>query len=326
MTNATALPRPGLTVRGLGLAKSLVVGTMLSLTPLTSVLVLGWLTRRMAATIETRQGRTAPPPGWVLGPPGQGRVVRALGGLGANVRAGFLTLMALFLYTAPFTLLWLGAWWAGWENSFNKGYEQAWVGPLVFLSGTAVGLVLIVHLPFALAHMAAEGRWSAVFEWRRIRAVFAHAGWRAAWLSLATLGLALPLFAARGLPGLAGNFAASLESLSAEDLARVTGQIDLATAAWAMAALLFLRHQAALAYARAAAEAAGADPRLWAGARARLAANPTRLPRRTARAFWLALSLLPAAGLAFLILAGQFLNYGWHHWITHPFFVLPWPG
>lgn len=327
MTTAIAAERPGAPSRVLGAAKTLLLGTALSLTPLTSILVLGWLTRRMHATIEARLTRAPqPPPGWLLGPSGQGTVVRLAGGLGANVRAGFATLAALFLFTAPFTVLWLGAWWAGWENSFNKGYEQAAVGPSVFLLGTALALPLIALLPLALAHAAAESRAAAVFEARRLRALAAHAGWRLPGLGFLTLGFALPLFAARGLPAFAGAILPGLEDMSSAEIAALEGRIALAEAAYAFAALLLLRGLAARIYARAAPAAAGADPALWARSRARLAARFSAAPSRPARALWLLLALAPGLGLSFLVLAAQFLNYGWWHWLTHPFLLLPWPG
>jgi hypothetical protein len=328
MSTATAAARrPGALTRALGAAKTLVLGTALSLSPLTSILVLGWLTRRMQASIEGRLTRTPQPaPGWLLGPGGEGAVVRLLGGLGANIRTGFATLAALFLFTAPFTLLWLGAWWAGWENSFNKGYEQAAVGPSVFLLGAALALPLMALLPMALAHAAAEGRAAALFEARRLHALVAHARWHLPALGFLTLTLALPLFAARGLPAFAGAMLPGLEDMAPAEIEALKGRIALGQAAYAFAALLVLRGLAAQIYARAATAAAGADPALWARSRARLAARFAPPPSRPARALWLVLALAPGLGLSFLVLAGQFLNYGWWHWLTHPFLLLPWPG
>jgi hypothetical protein len=319
--------RSGALLRVLGALRTLVLGTLLTLGPLTSILVLGWLSRRMQATIEARlTRRPQPSPGWVLGPRGAGRVVRLFGGLGANIRAGVSAALALAGLTLPFTLLWLGAWWAGWENSFNKGYEQAAVGPSVFLAGTALSLPLIAFLPLALAHAAVEGRAAAAFELRRLRAVAAHAGWRLPALGWLTLALALPLFAGRGLPAFAGAMWDGLEGLSPEAVEVLRGWIALARAAWAFLALVLLRGIAARLYAGAATAAAGADPTLWARTRARSAARFAPPPPRALRALWLLLALAPGLGLGFLILAGQFLNHAWWLWLTHPFLLLPWPG
>ncbi len=323
---ASARPARSWVWRALAALRTLAIGTILCLSPLTSIIALGWLTRRMAALADSRFGQAPEPPGWVMGPPGKGVVVRFAGGLGASIRAGFGTLAALASITLPFTLLWLGAWWAGWENSFNKGYEQAWIGPVTFLGGTLVSLFAMAYLPTALAHLAVERRWHAVFEARRIRAVIAQAGWRQPALAAVTILLALPLFAARGLPTFAGQMAPAIEAMPAEELAVIVGRIDLIVAAYAFISLLVLRHMTAHVYARAATRAAWIDPRLWAGTRARLAATQAPRPSRVLRAVWTALSLGLWLGLAALILVGQFLNYSWWAWLTHPYLLLPWIG
>ena len=53
---------------------------------------------------------------------------RATGSLWSNLRTGVKALLTLWMVTLPAGLLWLIAWWSGWNNSFSKGYEQAWVG------------------------------------------------------------------------------------------------------------------------------------------------------------------------------------------------------
>ena len=56
----------------LGVLRDLAIGTLLCAGPVTSIIVLGWLTRRMGATVDAGLGRaTRPRPGWVLGPAGQ---------------------------------------------------------------------------------------------------------------------------------------------------------------------------------------------------------------------------------------------------------------
>ncbi len=305
MSAALAAARPGLTVRGLGALKTLVFGTFFCLSPVMSIIALGWMVRRMGAVIDRRTGGTAANPTWILGRRGRGFIVRLLGGLGANIRTGIGATIALFLYSAPFALVWLGAWWAGWQNSFTKGYEQAFVGPTVFLTGIAIGMVLMAHLPFALAHFAVEGRIGAVFEVTRIRALFTRAGWRAPWLMFLTFFFALPVFVGRAWPILAVNFGWDLDLMTSGDVAELAGRIDLAMAAYTFVALLILRHLAATTYARA------------------LTAGRPALPLRI---LWPVLCLPTAFGLFFLILAAQFLNFAWWQWIMHPFLFLPWAG
>ncbi len=327
MTAAGTLARPARLTGGLArLAMTLLLGALAATTPVTSVIALGWLTRRMGAAIADRFGQAAPAPGWVLGPRGRGRIVRALGGLAQNISAGVGTLAGLALWTMPFAALWLIAWWAGWENSFGKGYEQAAVGPAVFLAATALSLPVIAALPFALAHAAAEGRWTAMAEPRRIRAVTVFAGARMPLIAVATLFAALPILGLRALPVAAPDLFGTVEDMTPEAVASLRSTLDLAGAAWSFASLLVLRLAAARAYAVAAPRAAAADPALWAGTRAALVARAGRRPVRAVRAAWFLLSLAFAFGLFVTVFLGQFMSYAWWRWLTEPAWLLPWPG
>jgi hypothetical protein len=308
-------------------ALDLVLGTLLTVQAIPSILVLGWLTRRMGWIIRRRLGlATDDAPGWLFGARERGRMARALGGLAANIRAGAITLVALFAWTLPFTALWLGAWWAGWENSFNKGYEQAFVGPSVYWLGMLIAMVILPALPIVLAHLAAEDRLSAAFELRRIRAVMAEAGVRLAGLAALSTLLALPLFAARGLISLGSDAFPGLEDMTPEAAISLRNWLQLGFAACAFAALWVLRGLAARLYAYAAPRAAALRPGLWDGTLASEAASPARPRARWMVAVWVALAMVFAWGLAALVLMGQFLDYAWWRWLMHPLYTLPWPG
>jgi hypothetical protein len=326
----TALPRPlyrpsRLSRLGTWLANAL-IGTLLTTLPVLSLLSLGWLTRRMGHTTRSRFGAAEEVPGWLLGPREAGRIARALGGLGANIRAGAITLAALFAWTLPFTLLWLGAWWAGWENSFNKGYEQAFVGPSVYLFGTLISALLLPVIPLMLAHLATEDRLSAAFELRRLRSLIAQSGWRVPALGALTLVLGIPFVAVRGVITLAGEFFPSLEAMTPDEIANLRGQIALAIAAWAFLSLWLIRALAARIYARAAPRAAGLKPGLWDGTEAAEAAEPAQPASRLMAGLWYLLAMGFAFGLGTQILIAQFLDHAWWRWVFHPALTLPWPG
>jgi hypothetical protein len=312
--------------RALGGLKTLALGTLLTATPVTSLIALGWLSRATGGRIRRLWGMPADPPGWLLGPPGSGHLARLAGGLAHNIRAGFGTLAGLALITLPFTGLWALAWWAGWQNSFTKGYEQAQVGPLLFLAATALALPLMALLPFALAHAAAEERWAATTELRRIRSVARASGWRLAWTALLTLAAALPLFAYRGLPAFAGDLLPGLDRMTPDEIAALKGRIALAGAFWAFLSLIVLRRAAATAYAIAAPRAAAALPPVWEGARAAVVPAAARRGHAFPAALWMLIAMAANAGLVLLIVVGQFLNHAWWMWLTHPYLLLPWPG
>ena len=106
MSVAADIPREsGFILRLLGSLKTLIIGTLLCMTPVTAVLVLGWLMRRMRFVAHRRAGIEADRPGWILGSRGGGWIARLLGGLALNVRTGLGAAFALLLATLPFTAL-----------------------------------------------------------------------------------------------------------------------------------------------------------------------------------------------------------------------------
>lgn len=293
---ATVTLAPSRLGRMLRVVLDLCIGALACTTPVTSVLALGWIARRMAA-LHHRRAR----PGWVMGPRHAGLVVRIAGGLGANIATGVRMLAGLALWTLPFTVLWLGAWWAGWENSFNKGYEQAAIGPATFLAGMLLSLPLLTLLPFALAHAAAEGRLAAFLALPRILHLARAAGGRGFLLALLSVIAAIPMAGLVALPVFVEGIVPGFATLPPEDQAGWADLLNLSAAGYAFAALWFLRHRAA-----------------------RICAPP-RKPGRLS-ALWLVLSGVVWAGLPALMVFAQFMNHAPHRWISHPLFLLPWPG
>lgn len=287
--------------RLLAFLKDAVVSSLLATNPLTGIIVLGWLMRRMRWITGTDRNR----PGWLFGA-GESLIARGAGGLMANAQAGVGAMVSLLLATLPFTALWLFAWWSGWENSFNKGYEQAIVGPLLSLLAIAISLPILSILPMALAHQAVEGRWRAFFDWRRVRDLIARAGWRYVLLILMTAVLAVPIMVLRVFPLFIEQIVPGAADMTAERAADVNGMLTLGLAAYVFLALLFLRGMAARSYQRAA---------------ARLGEKPPVLILRLVG--W---TVMFAASLAFVaqIYIAQFFNHGWAKWIEHPMFLLPW--
>lgn len=295
MTQAT-LARPSVPARALRRLADLAVGGLLCTGPVTAVIALGWITRQADAL-----AKDGPRPGWVLGARGSGAAGRLLGGLAANIRAGVTTLAGLLVWTLPFTALWLFAWWAGWENSFNKGYEQAWIGPSLFLLGLLLSLPLLTLLPHAVTHAAAEGRLAAFFHLRSIWRQTLASGWRGLRLAVLSVLAALPLFAATGAPVFIESLMPGFAALPLQNQIATGQTITLAAAGYAFAALWFLRLHAM-----------------------RIAVRGDRPGRLSF--LWPVLSALVWAALPVLILVAQFLTYAPHRWLTHPFFLLPWPG
>jgi hypothetical protein len=313
--------------------KNLVIGTLMCMTPVTAIIALGWMVRYMRSVSLCRLDPDAATDktGWVLGPRDAGFLKRLFGGAWLNLRTGFGSFVALALATLPFTGLWLGSWWAGWENSFNKGYEQFWVGPTLGLTGVAVGLWVMAHLPMALAHQAVEGRPFALFEIRRVRRLVAAAGWRYVFLAGLIVFAGLPLFAARGLPAFVEGIIPGFSELPAEQIQSFAGLIALVKAGYIFVSLVILRGWTAGLYAHAAERIRlGGEPGLWSGSFIERSAKgpwPNEPVKRSWFLFRFVRFVLLLAiwfGLVAQIYLGQFLNQNWWYWVNHPYLVLPW--
>jgi hypothetical protein len=61
-------------------------------------------------------------------------------------------------------LLWLFAWFAGWNNSFHKGYELAFVGPAAGWLGVALFISDMLYVPYAQVRHAVSGERRRFFE------------------------------------------------------------------------------------------------------------------------------------------------------------------
>lgn len=310
-----------------GYLKALAFGMFLGMTAITSLIPLGFLMRHMRSTAMRTAGLPYTTVGWILGERGGGWMARLAGGLAGNIREGTLAAFSLGLAVFPFAVIWTLSWFAGWENSFSKGYEQAFVGPSLGLFGVLLFCWTMIWVPMGLAHQAVENRALALFEWRKVRSAVRHSGWGYLALALTTVFFALPLFAGRGLVVFASGMSADFDTLSPEAAASLAGTIALAKAGYAFAALLILRTWAAKIYAHAVSRALqGPDAYLWQDSP--LANGRGGGKRSWALTHWMRSAVLGAIWflLAAQIYIAQFLNHDWHIWVTHPFWFLPWPG
>lgn len=136
---------------------------------------------------------------------------RLLGGLAANLRLGIQMAFNTWVLTLPGCLLWAVAWYAGWQNSFNKGYEHAWFGPTIFILGMLLFSAAMLYVPLAQARQATTGDWRRFYDFRVVwklvrRRWLATLGVAFAWAFVSGLVLVLKLapFLAQYDPKLAG--------------------------------------------------------------------------------------------------------------------------
>lgn len=330
----------------------IVVGTALCLTPFTAIVALGWMQRLMrreaAVTLLRRTARVdrreairrlarnpataelACYPGFFGDKTAAGGVLRRyFGGLWRNISEGITAVGAVVATTLLFALLLLGAWWAGWENSFNKGYEQSAVGPLTWLAGATLAIATLRYLPIATAHVASERRLAAVAEVRRIRELTGAAGMSLIWPALMIALGSLAVLGLRILPVLLQRPETGFADLDEQGIERVRTYIAMLSACVVFLTALIYRLAAAKAYGRALHRLGGplvGSPTApgsvvaLAGEAASSSRRPLRITQAAAALVVLALSTMAVAAL----LVGQFMNHSWLLWMSFPVFGVPW--
>lgn len=198
---------------------SIIAGTFLCWSHLTSLIALGWLFRWTQQRVyrglwqyssvdekgtfedfceSLNQRNLSSRPRWILAEHIQERVqqptrFRAVlqwllvpwWSLWLNFRLGVIAFLCIFLLTGWGCLLMQFSWDFGWLNSFNKGYEQAFLGPSMGIIGIFLFILAMLYVPMARAHFAATGDYLSFFHfrfvWRLIRSR------PVAYLGLATL-------------------------------------------------------------------------------------------------------------------------------------------
>lgn len=352
------------------------VGALFTLTPFTAVLVVGWTQRATARSVarnwharagnarrdftafaneEAETSTLANWPRWIMADDAGALFAEArksgplrslaimprvlFGSLWLNAKAGLGAIVPIAIVALPASLLFLLSWWGGWENSFNKGYEQAWVGPVAAFAGIIYFVLAMTLLPLAEVRQAVNGSWRAFFDVAFLRraarevrfgliglaALFVTAGFIAAALKVAPMPL--------------GNVVGS-----AEDLARLRAGYPLVVAAVLFPLYLALRLAAARVYARAALRLAAkgsdglAERERSLLARLALDIGSGESKRgfvgRVAAGSGAALAGAVSTAVVFAIWAGfvgeiylaQFLAHDWLSWINQPLVQLPWTG
>ena len=213
--------------------------------------------------------------------------------------AGGLTISSLALLPG---ILWAGAWYAGWDNSFNKGYEQAGVGPLIGVAGVLLFLLLMPYLQIAQARHAETLDWRCVYRVRENLRIWAGAPFSAALLPLAYALAGFGLFLLFSLPAFLPQMTQYVDVTEAEVAGRLQGWYFIGSVAF-LAGLFAVKRLTAWVYRRAS--------------------------RHAERVGRIRLVLYPiVAMLWFAVVAeifiGQFLNYhGNVGWLNQPLMQLP---
>jgi hypothetical protein len=342
----------------------LLVGVLLCLTPLTAFIVVGWSHRvmqRRALRHWVSKFAKLDFQSYVSGQPSLTHLVRPpnflvtqsarghniLGNLTrlrfrsliSNFALGFQGVLNIALVTFPIGALWLLSWWGGWENSFNKGYEQAWVGPTVAFVGIGLFIPIMVFMPIAQAHQAVSGERQRFFDFKVLLPLLRRSP--ASLVALATAyglaGAVIAIFHAGPLGLINGltDIDPSLFSAAVETSAR---RFVFATAFLAFTLYMLLRLFAGSIYARGIAKlvqkgviAMDDLPQFHRQAFEQLGiaastAAPSNWSLGALMVWLLAAPALAALWFGFVaeLYISQFFNHYWHGWMLHPLVQLPW--
>lgn len=210
-------------------------------------------------------GRTAELAGWPTwfsgeaGPGITGKWSRLwqnlFGGLLANFRLGIQTAFNVAILTLPGGLLWTFGWYAGWMNSFHKGYENYLVGISVFTVGIFLFIGALFYLPMALARQAGTGNWRSFYDFPLIWTLIQR-GWTGqVFLAILALVLAFPMSLFRSLPQFFPQMNPHLLDLTAEDQLQRLRAYFLVTAFYGFPAFVLFRLATARIYAGALVDA-----------------------------------------------------------------------
>ncbi len=319
------------------IAGKMAVAIVLALTPVTTIAVLGWLMRIMRretvlALSMYGHGQSRKEALAQVGSTGQlAELARFPGwwrGLWSTLKTGVWATIAVGLAVLPYGFLLMVSWWAGWENSFNKGYEQAWVGPTLGLLGITVALATLLHLPMALAHFAFEGRLASIADIGRVRRLIAQVRWRYVWFSFVSVVLSVPLFASRALPTFIEAYYPGFATAAETEVAAVAFRWQFFPTIYLIIVLVFLRRWVARLYARAllALGTAGFGEAGRVAGLLEIKEHPGA--QRTPRAIGgvVATILIAAFWMAFIAMLyiSQFANHAWWNWGSQPIVALPW--
>ncbi|MFT5106739.1 MAG: hypothetical protein ACI9UA_002365, partial [Pseudoalteromonas tetraodonis] len=270
---------------------------------------------------------------------------RVLSSLVQNFKIGLRGVFNSYVLTVIPGLIWFLTWEAGWDNSFNFGYEQSFVNPSRYIVGMFAFIAVMFYLPMAQARQAVTGDWRSFYDFRIVRKLV-----RRRWLGSLTLaacygGLSLPVMAMKVAPYFMTQENEAFLELSAVEMLRQFHSYLFLTSLFVFPAFVFLHVIAARLYAGAVRDALQAgelkahgfevvaveklhidvpDPGPERSAPTRFILWAGSFTGRLSAGF---LAVLIWFGFTFQIVVGQFVKFEAHPvkgWINQPLVQMPW--
>lgn len=286
---------------------------LLCLTPVTAVILYGWLNRYAAMRVEHLSGQT------------QMARPKLIKEFWCNFKTGIKALVILAIYTLPPTAIWMIMWWSGWEISFSKSYEEFATAPLSsILSVLYFALIIPVALLAQIRAIYLKS-WRRAFDFQTLLKLRRFVPWRLFGLSLLYI-----------LGHLGWNTGMKIIPIFAEDVfkmpvdeffadqGRVFSYYYLVSIALVAGLIIIKRQMAKIYY-------ASLQPPISASVtpvEQKIIESKENTKQKTPRILWVLLPniavLMAWVGFAFSTYFGQFMHHAWLHWVNIPVLHLPW--
>ncbi|MEM6903808.1 MAG: hypothetical protein AAF556_11285, partial [Pseudomonadota bacterium] len=232
----------------------------------------------------------------------------------------------------------------GWENSFNKGYEQAWVGPTVALIGIAWFVPMAAYFSFVIGRQSVAG-WRSCYDWRLNWCLMTQRPWLTVVLAVIAVASGVGYLLIRIAPFFFPDSVAGFDDFTAEQLTEFANRFVWAAAIYLLLVAIILKMLAARFYAASLldglargvfslADLRPEEQRILAGLNIKPEPIPepkrwwwrmlVRFSGRVQRLVLGAGVLAAWFGVVAQVYIAQFGNHTWMIWVNHPWLQLVW--
>ncbi len=282
-------------------------------------------------------------------------LVALTNGLYQNLRWGMPILLHTSLLLLPTMALWWFAWRYGWDNSFNKGYEQAALGPVMGVSGILWFMVAMLYIPLAQVHYTISHHWRAFYEFGHLIKIIRQSLFGSMLLAVLHFLGGMIVLISIVVPGLLPQINPATETMTDSELLQFLSRFFFIFALFSFPVYILNRWYAARLYTKNLYKAiqAGIIEASTLKGDARIAwdniplpeafiLKPAvheivslnwkentkkllRVPRLAVQGAFLAVTLLVWFGMASQVYVGQFVNYqNARGWLNQPMIQAPW--
>ena len=165
-----------------------------------------------------------------------------------NLKLGIQGICNIWVVTMPAALLWLFSWYDGWNNSFNKGHEQYYIGMILGWIGILLFIAVMFYVPMAQARQAVTGDWRSFYEFRLVWELIRRRWLASVGLALLAVAFSAPVMVLRIVPAFFAQFDPTWMDKPPQEVATLLNYYYFWTALVVFPAFVLLRWCCALVY------------------------------------------------------------------------------